>query len=57
MSNIYKCRPSSLLHIEDEYTSYCLDEACAYIMRKIENGEEPNFAVHYSSFSDLYNNL
>ena len=57
MANVYKCRPSSLFGIEDNYTAFCLDEACAYIMSKIENGEEPRFIVKYTSFTDAYKNF
>nr|DAD89376.1 MAG TPA: hypothetical protein [Podoviridae sp. ctiJY10] len=38
----------------DEYTAYCFDEACAYIMNKIDSEEEPVFRTKYRSFSDLY---
>lgn len=45
--------------LEDEYTSYCFNEACAYMMYRIENGEKPYFKEnkgkqHYSRPSDLY---
>lgn len=39
---------------DDPYTAFCLDEACAYILQKLDNGEEPMFKTHYSSFSQLY---
>ena len=63
MVNVYKCRPSQLLGLTDTYTSYCFDEACAYIIRKIENKEEPNFSKFkqnkkkYNSFADLYKHI
>lgn len=56
LASIYKARPSSLFDIEDPYTAFCFDEACAYISAKIKNGEEPKFKVKYSSFSDMYKN-
>ena len=43
MSRLYHSRPSKLLGIDDEYTAYCLDEACALIISKIDNDEEPKF--------------
>ena len=43
MSKRFKVRPSEILDIEDAYTAYCFDEACVYILSKIENGEKPNF--------------
>jgi hypothetical protein len=35
--------PSEVLRIKDEYTSFCFDEACMYIIEKLENKEEPRF--------------
>ena len=43
MSRIYNCLPSQILRIEDDYTAYCFDEACALIMFKIDNDEKPKF--------------
>ena len=54
LANIYHCRPSSLLGIIDPYTSFCFDEACAYIIKKMEDGEEPTFRLKFKSFKDLY---
>lgn len=54
MANVYKCRPSSLLGIVDPYTSFCLDEACAYIIQQLEAGEEPTFRRKFTSFTDIY---
>lgn len=54
MSQRYKKTPSEILNITDQYTAYCLDEACAIIAGKIDNEEEPMFEVHYNSFSELY---
>lgn len=54
MSKIYTERPSNLLGVTDPYTAFCLDEACAFIIRKLDNKEEPKFIVQYSKPSDLY---
>lgn len=55
LANIYKCRPSSFLGIEDAYTAFCFDEACAYISYMIETKEEtPTFRKEYKSFKDIY---
>ena len=43
MSRLYHSRPSEILGIDDEYTAYCLDEACALIVSKIDNDEKPKF--------------
>lgn len=39
---------------DDPYTSYCLDEACTFMIRMIEDGNEPVFKKHYKSFADIY---
>lgn len=59
MSKMYNCLPSDLLKIEDDYTSFCFNEACAIIMMKIDKGEKPIYKTeqeeqHYSNFKDLY---
>lgn len=52
----YKRLPSELMHISDPYTAYCFDEACAFIMSKLDAGEEMRFKAHYTSFTELYRN-
>lgn len=54
LANTYRVRPSTLLGIDDEYTSYCFDEACAYIIKQIEDEKEPVFRKTYKSFKDMY---
>lgn len=50
--------PAELLFIDDEYTAFCLNQACAYIRVKIEQDEEmPTFKVSYSSFTALYESI
>nr|DAS31108.1 MAG TPA: hypothetical protein [Caudoviricetes sp.] len=50
--------PAELLFIDDEYTAFCLNQACAYIRAKIEQDEEmPTFKVSYSSFTALYESI
>lgn len=36
----YNKLPSEILRIDDEYTSFCFDEACMYISNEIEAGNE-----------------
>ena len=43
-----------MLYIEDPYTSYCLDEAVAFIILKMQDGENPTFMVKKKSFTDIY---
>ena len=54
MSKRYNKLPSELMSIEDEYTTYCLNEACALIFSELEAGKEILFKKQYSSFSQLY---
>lgn len=60
MAETYRVRPSVLLNIDDEYTAFCFDEACAYILGRIRNKEKPHFAQaqtmgkNYSRASELY---
>ena len=54
LANVYHCRPSSLLDLVDPYTAYCFDEACAYIIMQIEQGNKPQFKKRYKSFKDIY---
>jgi len=37
MSKRYSQRPSRLVGVEDPYAAYCLDEACMYILCRIES--------------------
>ncbi len=66
MSKKFKVRPSEILEIDDTYTAYCFDEACIYILSKVEDGEKPNFkkfnkqevkAKNYKSASEMYKDL
>lgn len=54
MAQRYGKTPAEILFIKDEYTAYCLNEACAIIASKIDNKEEPFFEVKYKSFTELY---
>nr|DAH41043.1 MAG TPA: hypothetical protein [Caudoviricetes sp.] len=47
--------PSEILFIDDAYTAFCLNQACAYIRIKIEQEEEmPVFERKFSSFTEMY---
>lgn len=43
MSDFYKCKPSEIIHLTDEYTAFCFDETCMYISLKMQNGEKPSW--------------
>ena len=49
-----RCRPSTLFGLIDPYVAYCFDEACTYITKQLEDGNEPQFRGQYRSFSDMY---
>lgn len=54
MAKRYNVRVSTFFDITDEYTAFCLDEACAYIYSELEQGHEPHYKVKAKSFSDFY---
>lgn len=54
-------RPSEIMGIDDAYTAFCFDEACAYIIKELKDGKEPILKKqsgsnngNYSRPSDLY---
>lgn len=57
MSKRYNLRPSLLLNIEDEYTAFCFDEACAYVMARLDKGDEIIREKHYSTLSEMYDDI
>lgn len=65
MSKLYNCKPSDIVGVQDTYTAFCFDEACAYIRQKLEAGEIPQYEENelfqkkqeYHSFSDFYSKL
>lgn len=46
-----------MMGINDNYTAYCFDEACTYVLRMIQEGKEPKFRKKYKSFKDFYSNF
>lgn len=55
-------RPSELMGIDDAYTAFCFDETCAYIIKRLQDGdkikdnagEEVSIKKHYTRPSELY---
>ena len=48
--------------ITDNYTAFCFDEACAFIVKQIRDGKEPIMRVEsnevvYKKPSDLYRRI
>lgn len=60
MSKLYNCLPSVLLGIDDDYTAFCFNEACAEIRIRLSQGEKPVYRTNkskvkeYRSFKDFY---
>lgn len=55
---MYHVKPSEVLNISDGYTAFCFDEACAVIMARMQNDEEPIFMEdekpkHYRTFTEM----
>lgn len=56
-------RPSEIMGIEDTYLAFCFDECCAYIVKRMQDKEEPiishntsnNEVTRVSKPSDIYN--
>ncbi|HFL3544795.1 TPA: hypothetical protein ACG3P2_001299 [Clostridioides difficile] len=40
---MYNKMPSEILRIKDEYTSFCFDEACMFLVDAIKNGKKLKF--------------
>lgn len=51
-------RPSQIMGIDDVYTAFCFDEACALIVTKLQDNEIPiikeESEVNYTKPSDVY---
>ena len=43
MSKQFKMRPSQVLSLTNDYEAFCFDEACALILKQLEDGKEPRF--------------
>lgn len=43
MSKLYKCRPSQILNITEDYDAYCFDEACALFQTYLNQEKTPHF--------------
>ena len=63
MSKLYNCLPSYIIGIEDNYTAFCFNEACAEIILRLQNEEKPIYREQeeeqeeYSNFTDFYKNF
>lgn len=68
MSKQFSCRPSDIMHINDEYLAFCFDEVCSYIMTMLLKGEKPCYKTkrkndsekepkHFSTMKSFYESL
>lgn len=39
MAKEYKCRPSEVIFIKDEYTAFCFDEVAFYLLNMVTDKE------------------
>ncbi|MCL2461430.1 MAG: hypothetical protein FWF44_02090 [Defluviitaleaceae bacterium] len=55
MSAEYRERPSGIVGIEDEYTAFCFDEACGFILGKMreKGAKEPRWKDGAGGEGDL----
>ena len=59
---MYGKRPSEILGVTEEYDAYCFDEAVAYIILKLEQGEQPKYKKEHTratvkSMSDFHGGM
>ena len=40
--------------LQDSYVAFCFDEACAFIIKKLKDGETPTFTAVASTSSKSY---
>ena len=46
MSNRMKERPSKIISLNSDYESFCFDEACVYILNKLQEEDAPSPKFH-----------
>lgn len=47
--------PSEIARLDDEYTAFCFDEACLYIITQLEDKKKPHFRdENYDKDKDKY---
>jgi len=46
-----------MLSGEKSFAGFCFDEACRYIIQKLENKEKIRFKKHYRTLSEMYRDL
>lgn len=63
MSKRFSKAPSEIIGITDSYDAFCFDEACMFIMYKLDSGEKIKYQEeekperHYSKLSDMYKDM
>lgn len=51
-SQRYKLRPSEILNIDDDYTAFCLDEACMFIISMLEETDKDDKQVNRPKWAE-----
>lgn len=46
---MYNRMPSEILRIKDEYTSFCFDEACMFLVDAIKNDKKLKFEENHNT--------
>lgn len=52
-SREYKKRPSEILNISDDYTSFCFDEACMFILSQLDNRDDDGKLIRKPKWNDV----
>lgn len=58
----FSCLPSVVMNIDSEYSAYCFNEACMFLLQALEDGKKLKFTgkeqkKHFRSASEMYESL
>ena len=45
--------PSEVMGIDDEYTAFCFDEACDYLVKRVLKGDDPRYEKKKKKVSSM----
>lgn len=51
----FKRLPSEIARIYDEYTAFCFDEACEYIISQLQQDKKPRWKEDYNTKEKIRN--
>lgn len=52
-ANRFNKLPSEIARIDDEYTAFCFDEACDYIISQLEQDKKPRWREDLKTKSEI----